>query len=136
MLDCDSYALRILEEGYKVAFKSTPPSHYFERNNLSARRSPNFVESEIQNLLDKNLIVECFSRPSFCNPLTVVHGKKDRLVLDLSRCVNKHVKSPHFKIDDLQKAMEITVQGDYQVVSDLHAAYHHIRIHPEHYKYL
>ena len=58
-----------------------------------------------------------------------------RLVLDLSRCVNKCINSPKFRIDDLNKAIEITEEGYYQVVTDLQSAYHHIPIHPEQYQF-
>ena len=103
-LNCDDYVLCILQEGYKVAFVSHPPLECYEKNNLSSLNSTAFVEAEITSLLDKGLIMESSMRTIYCSPFTVVHGKKDRLVLNLSHCINKHVKSPHFKIDDLKSS--------------------------------
>jgi hypothetical protein len=51
-----------------------------------------FVDSAIQDLLDRGLIVTCEVQPTVVNPLTVsIHSNgKKRLILDL-RVVNKHL---------------------------------------------
>ena len=42
-------------------------------------------------------MIEVFSRPYCCNPLSVVVGRKLRSVLELSRSVNPFVKKFKFK---------------------------------------
>ena len=51
-----------------------------------------FVDSAIQDLLNRGLIVTCEVQPTVVNPLTVsIHSNgKKRLILDL-RFVNKHL---------------------------------------------
>ena len=51
-----------------------------------------FVDSAIQDVLDRGLIVTCEVQPTVVNPLTVsIHSNgKKRLILDL-RVVNKHL---------------------------------------------
>ena len=51
-----------------------------------------FVDSAIQDLLDRGLIVTCEVQPTVVNPLTVsIHSNgKKRRILDL-RVVNKHL---------------------------------------------
>ena len=46
-------------------------------------------------------VIEVFSRPYCCNPLSVEVGRKLRLVLDLSRSVNPFVKKFKFKYEGL-----------------------------------
>ena len=44
---------------------------YFEKNNNSAVRNPEFVRQEIQSLLDKGIIAQIDHQPYCCSPLTV-----------------------------------------------------------------
>ena len=59
------------------------PPRCFQSNNRSALRNPQFVESAILELLEKQLIYEHSFSPHCVNPLTVEEGKKLRLVIDL-----------------------------------------------------
>ncbi len=76
------------------------------------------------------------------SPLTVSkkYGRdgniKNRLCWDGSRWVNLFIRVQKVVLSHLQRALEITRKGDFQVVYDLKAAYHHVRIHPSQTKYL
>jgi hypothetical protein len=64
-----------------------------------------FVDSAIQDLLDRGLIVTCEVQPTVVNPLTVSiysNGKK-RLILDL-RVANKHLWTQSVKYEDMRTA--------------------------------
>ena len=62
-------------------------------------------------------------------------GKK-RLCLDLSRCVNKVIKAPKFKIESTMAALQVVEQGDYMFSFDLKSAYLQIRVNENFLKYL
>ena len=138
-LGCDPYLTRVLQEGYEAPKKTDVewPAHYQEENNRSAMENMAFVQAETMRLWEEGMVVETIKPPTFINPLTVVvrdDGKK-RLVLDLSRCVNKLVQKTRFKMDDLKIALELTEPGDFQVIADMSSCYHHVRIKPSDYKY-
>ena len=81
-------------------------------------------------------------RPHCCSSLTVAcrilasGNKKKRLCLDLSRKVNKHLKTEGVKLATLQKSLRLLEKGDVQATYDLSSAYHHAKIHPDHRKFL
>jgi hypothetical protein len=52
------------------------------------------------------------------------------------RCINDCIKQQKVTLSNLQRALDLTEAGDYQIVYDLKAAYHHISIHPSQVKYL
>ena len=70
------------------------PDRYYEHNNKSSLKYKSFVESAIEESLYKNSIKCLDNRPLCCNLLLVIEGtKKLRLVIDLSRYVNKQIVS-------------------------------------------
>ena len=66
-----------------------------------------------------------------CNPLTVVRGKKLRLVIDLGRLVNKYLQSCKFKYEGLPTLLEMFEKEFWFVTVDLELGYHHIDIDPQ-----
>ena len=62
----------------------------------------------VEKVKDAKLVVEVDRRDLWCvNPLPVamkVKGKR-RLCLDLSRCMNKVIKAPKFKIESMLAAL-------------------------------
>ena len=53
---------------------------------------------------------------------------KRRLSTDLSRCVNKVIKAPKFKIQSAMAALQIVQRGDWMFSFDLKSAYLQIPI--------
>ena len=113
----------------------SPPPPSQERNNASARNHPEFVASAIQELLADGRIKEVSQKPHTINPLTVVEGRKLRLVLDL-RNVNPYVLRTKFRYEDLKVVSDILQKGDYMASFDLRSGYHHIFIHEDFQQYL
>ena len=74
----------MIRDGYQIPFTSTPPPS-FEKNNGSALRNSDFVESSIQELLADGRIREVNEVPYTVNPLLVSEGEKPRLVLDFKK---------------------------------------------------
>lgn len=133
------WVIRVLEYGSHIPFEYQP-DRYFEKNNKSAREDPEFVEGQIKEWLTLGIFTP--KEDAWCvNPLSVafrIDGevKKKRLVIDLSRHVNKGCKKERVKLAHLLKALEITEEQDWQAVFDLEKAYFHVKIVDEHVKFL
>lgn len=135
VLDPSDYVLNIIENGYGLPFVNEPPA-FFAKNNKSSLENNDFVEHAITDLLEKGCVRE-IKQPAFCsNPLTVAesHGKL-RLVLDL-RHVNKYLQEYKFKYENLEIIAQLLEKKFYFGTFDLKSGYHHIKIAPEHQKYL
>ena len=60
-------------------------------------------------------MVETSREELWCiNPLTVAKNakRKRRLCIDLSRCVNKVIRAPKFKIQSTMSALQVVEKGD------------------------
>ena len=79
-LEAPPFVMDNIRQEYSLPFSKFPP-RCFLSNNRSALRNPQFVESAIVELLEKQLINEHSFPPRCVNPLTVAKGL--RLVLDL-----------------------------------------------------
>ena len=133
-LEAPPFVMDIIRQGYSVPLSEFPP-RCFLSNNRSALRNPQFVESAILKLLEKQLINEHSFPPQFVNPLTVAEGKKLRLVIDL-REVNKYLVKPKFRYEDLRSLSEVFEQGFWFFTWDLKSGYHHVDIFHPHQQFL
>ena len=70
----DSYMVSVIENGYKLPFKTLPTSVIL-KNNKSALENPDFVAEEIDRLLKKGVVKQVTEAPFVINPLTVAFGK-------------------------------------------------------------
>ncbi|KAK3084685.1 hypothetical protein FSP39_017394 [Pinctada imbricata] len=131
LIDSNDHVLSVIENGYKLPFKTFPESVRLD-NNKSARDNPNFVSKEIVSLLEKGSISKVKDQPEVINPLTVAYNRsgKPRLVLDC-RHVNPHLFQFKFKYEDSSVARSMFSKGDFVFSFDLKTAYHHVMIHPE-----
>lgn len=140
-LKASQWVMDLLEVGYVIPF-STIPGEYQEKNNKSARESPEVVRELLQEMIQKDIVRVVSRKPHCVSPLGLVSKQledgsmKYRLIWDGSRHVNKHLTVPHVRLAHLEKALELTMQGDLQVTYDLTSAYYHIRIHPEQTQFL
>ena len=133
-LEAPPFVMDIIRQGYSLPFSEFPP-RCFLSNNRSALRNPQFVESAILELLEKQLINEHSFPPHCVNPLTVAEGKKLRLVIDL-REVNKYLVKPKFRYEDLRSLSEVFEQGFWFFTWDLKSGYHHVDIFHPHQQFL
>ena len=116
-LNAPQFTLDTISHGYRIPF-ARYPAPCFLSNNLSALRPPDFVVHAISELLDSGCITE-HREPPFCvNPLTVVEGKKLRLVIDL-RHVNCHLVRFKFKYEDLRSLSQVLQEGHWFFTWDL-----------------
>ena len=100
LITYNQYILYIVENGYKIPFKTEREQIYII-NNKSSLENKDFVASEITNLLNKGCIREVSTKSLIVNPLTVAFSKssKPRLVLDC-RHINTHLHKYRFKYED------------------------------------
>jgi hypothetical protein len=123
----------ILENGNKIPVNMSDTerrTRYREKNNQSARNEMSYIRAEVARLL----------APLCTNPLSValkvnMDGSiKKRLVIDLSRWLNRFVRPDSFKMAQFQDALAQSLKGDYQSLFDISKAYHHLRLHPSSYE--
>ena len=126
------FIIDTIRNGYKIPFYSSPSSV-----NLSAINNADFVDTAIQDLLQRGLIVKCDNQPFIVNPLSVSiqsNGKKG-LILDL-RVVNQHLWKQSVKFEDMRTARPHININSYMFKYDIHSAYHHVDIFEPHTVYL
>jgi hypothetical protein len=126
-LHASSAVLDCIERGYCVPLVSEPPAFYAD-NNLSALRHPQFVQQAISDLLRSDCIEQVSTASYCCNPLTVAEGKKLRLVLDLSRHVNKYVRYCQFTYESWSDVRPLITKGCYFLTFDFKSGYHHVSL--------
>ena len=140
-LRAPEWVLNTLKLGYMIPFKALP-GQYEERNNKTVRENMKIVRGIMAEMIANNIVYVVKEKPHCVNPLGLVTkvqedgSIRNRLVLDVSRHVNDCIEKPHVRLSHLVKAVEITEQGDYQLVFDLASAYYHIKIEETQQKYL
>ena len=130
------FILEAIGKGYALPFVNEPEPAVFE-NNQSAKNHPDFVTFEILRLLDQGCVKEVSQGEAHTiNPLSVAdNSKKLRLILDL-RYINKHLRVPNFKYEDLRTFQNLFSKGDFFFKTDLKSGYRHLDILEGHQKYL
>ncbi len=142
VLKAPSWVMNVLQEGYALQFEDRPFQTYEEDNNASARHEMDFVREEVCKWEKLGIVSFVTDKPEVVSPLTVATrtnsdgSVKRRLCWDGSRFLNPLLKENKVKLAHLQAALEITREGDFQYKYDLANAYFHIRIRPDHRKYL
>ena len=102
------------------------PEKYCERNNKSYKEERVWANEAVFKLQRAKIVVETSREILWCiNPLTVVKNArgKRRLCIDLSRCVNKVVRSPKFKIQSMLPVLQVIEKGNSLFSFDLKSAY-------------
>ena len=94
-----------------------------------------FCQNSYKQLLSEGKIEEYASAPFCVNPLSVVEGKKKRLVLDLCH-VDKFLFIPKFRYEDLSSLSQVFAKDDWFFNWDLKSGYHHVNIYKQHQQYL
>ncbi len=141
-LKAPAWVMTVLEEGYALQLKEEPSKNYEEENNASARQDIEFVREEVCKWQRQGIVSFVTNPPEVVSPLTVATrtntdgSVKWRLCWDGSRFLNPLLKDNKVKLAHLQAALEIMKKGDFQYKYDLANAFFHIKIRPDHRKYL
>jgi len=137
VLGASPSVLATLEHGYKIPFASWPPV-YEEQNNATARARPEVIREIIEEMIDLKIVKVVEVKPKCVSPLGLVTKlqsdgtEKHRVVFDASRCVNLHLEKLKVTLSHLDKALELTEEGEYQSIFDLASCYYHIKIFEAH----
>ena len=76
-LEAGPYVQKVLKEGFKLNFdRRQLPKQYQERNNKSALDHKEFVESEIEKLLERGCIVRTYKKTSLDKSLNCCREKR------------------------------------------------------------
>lgn len=140
-LKASSWVLETLVHGYKIPFEATP-GDYEEDNNASAKREMKVVRKIVAEMIEQSIVKVVKTKPKCVSPLGLVTKKlengdlKHRLVFDASRWVNGYIKDQKVTLAHLEKALELTEKGDWQVIFDLKSAFYHIKIAEDHQTFL
>ena len=127
--------LEWLASGIKFDFITEPPQ--FKLPNKQFTNSETlFLREEIQRLLDKKFIKQCYS-DEYVTPLSCVHKKTGghRLIINL-RYLNTHCVKCYHKIEDIKSVASIIQSNDYFTSIDLKDSFYHFKIHEQYQKYL
>jgi hypothetical protein len=142
VLKAPPWVLSVLQEGYALQFEEQPSQRYEEENNASSKQEMEFVREEVRKWERQGIVSFTNDIPEVVSPLTVATREsadgsvKRRLCWDGSRFLNPLLKDNKVKLAHLQAALEITRKGDFQYKYDLANAFFHIKISPNHRKYL
>uniref|UniRef100_A0A8W8NDD7 CCHC-type domain-containing protein n=1 Tax=Magallana gigas TaxID=29159 RepID=A0A8W8NDD7_MAGGI len=90
-IQADKYILDVIENGYKIPFKTIPNSVCLD-NNKSARDNVKVVGSEIQKLIDKGCVTEVKNVPFVVNPLTLAFNKTGAEDFDQASTLSEVIK--------------------------------------------
>ena len=119
--------------GDLISFVSDPPERNITRKCNVSKDTRELMDIEIQNMLEKDIIVECSHEPGeFISPIFPVL-KSDggmRIILNLKE-FNESVEYLHFKMDSIKVVLANVTEGCFMASLDLKQAYHSIRIHDE-----
>lgn len=132
-LKAGDWVMDVIDYGYTIPWNNKP-ENYEEPNNLSALKNIEFVQQAVEELQRAGVVQFVEEKPRCVSPLTVAEklepdgSTKLRLCWDGSRCVNLELFEQKVTLAHLQRALEITREGDFQVVYDLKSAFHHIKI--------
>ena len=121
--------------GYKLPFKSIPPESH-EGNNKSARLDMEFVKAEVYRLEALGCVSRVYSKPHLVLPLSSIFSKKKRVVIDASRALNPYLQDRNVRLQDLRDLPSVLTPGSFQSSDDLDSGYWHLKIYPDHRKYL
>lgn len=130
------FTVGVIEGGYRLNFNCLPESISIQTadNRVSARVEEKFVRDEIVRLVANGAIERC-DRPCVISPLSVVRGKKLRLIHDLSS-LNVFLHKTRFRLEDLSSAWYSLPLNGYLATFDLRSGYHHLSIAREDRPYL
>ena len=135
----DKWILSIIKSGYKLEFFQKPYWTGIKKTIVAPENLDTF-ETEINTLVEKNVIEKVEfpqSLTGFYSTLFLVPKKngKMRMVTNL-KPLNSFLKKIHFKMDTMQKVINLVKPKDWAISLDLSDAYLHVPIFQKHRQYM
>ena len=129
----DHLIISVITHGFQISFHDNFPGVL--REVTRAPRDPKAllaIRSEIQELIQKNAIVEVDDFPLLClSPIFVIPKKTGdlRVILNLKK-MNVFIPVQHFRMETLKVILQDLCSHDWAVSIDLKDAYLHVPVHP------
>ena len=135
----DNWVLSIIKEGYKLEFLQKPPFLGVKKT-VIPHAQKHCLLKEVNDLLEKNAIEHVANQENqtgFYSTFFLVPKKsgKMRPIINL-RPLNQYLKKQHFKMDTLNRVLNLVKPNDRAISIDLTDAYLHIPIFSKHQKFL
>ena len=134
----DPTTLQYIADGIRIPFVSECPQFHEQNYCLKQYKEKLFLKNEVQRLLDLGYVKKCESNPGYVSPIGCVPKKGDdkfRLIHDL-RFLNGHCEKFKFKQEDIRVVQQVIKPNDFLTSIDLKDGFFHIKVHPDHQKYL
>ena len=139
MITQDPFIISVVAHGFQISILDNFPGFLrkvtIAPRNLKAHLS---MCSEIQDLIQKNVIVEIENFPMLClSPIFVIPKKSGelRVILNLKK-INLFIAVQHFRMETLKVILLELCSRDWAVSIDLKDAYLHVPIHPQSRRFL
>lgn len=133
----DEYILQ-LARGIPLEFVCEPPRQlelprYYNFN----QRDKEIIEEEVNKLVNRNIVSEISSGWKFVSNIFIrpKQNNKFRLIIDLSP-LNEYILKEHFKMDNLNSAIDLLSKGSFLASVDLRDAYYTLPIAEEFQPYV
>src|SRR3569833_2467988 len=129
-----------IRNGITLPLDSEPPSIQFN-NTTTVDEHHSAVAERIQEYISigavQQLPVSSDTAPELVQPLHVIikHGKKPRLVIDLSRNLNQLLPHTPFKYASVQDAVRLSSSNCFYSKLDISNCFLSFPLHPSKYKY-
>ena len=143
-ISTDKWTQSVIRNGYRIQFRVRPKLTrvvpQFLRATPSDPEKIQLLQTEVKSMLDKHAIEpvsSCHPKGGYYSRLFLVRKKSGgwRPVIDLSR-LNRHVITPHFKMETLDSVRLSLRKHDWAISLDLTDAYFHIPIHRKSRRFL
>lgn len=135
----DKWVLSVIREGYKLEFQNFPPNTGIKQTCVNAKDII-ILNQEVEKLLEKEaieIVPPAEIHQGFYSTFFLVPKKTGDLrpVINL-KPLNQYLRTQHFKMDCMNKVINLAKKGDWAISIDLQDAYFHIPLFPGHRKYL
>lgn len=135
----DEWVLSVIKEGYKLEFLQKPMFMGVKKTSIATAQIDVLLK-EVEELLSKNaieIVPQQEKLSGFYSTFFLVPKKcgKMRPIINL-RPLNRYLKKQHFKMDTLNKVLNVVKPMDWAISIDLTDAYLHIPIFLKHRKFL
>lgn len=137
-LGATSWVLRTILYGLRIPWLAPPPPTRSKGYPLPEEERV-WCREEVQRWVNagfvRRLTCAAGAGSRWVSPSFVVHGGKDRLVVDL-RMINRWIKVRRFQYQRLAHFLSTLVPGDHLVSWDVKDAFYHVRLWPGDWKYI
>ena len=128
----NNFILRIVAEGYKLQFISTPSQINFTQRDMSAS-SLKICNSKVKVFSIQGAVIPVSLKDckyiSHIFPVPKKAVGEYRIIFDLTE-LNKFIRKIHFRMDSILSIMALISPGDWLISIDLSDAYHSVALHP------